>query len=158
MKEYDFYLAGPICHDENGNDWRERLIRELPQIRFFNPLEDGVEGEIGDYREPLNALRARAENGDLLALDELRRVMRELIIPSDLSGISRCKRGLICYVKAGKRAWGSICEIYEAKVKQKKSVFLVSELPYTKMNNWEIGLSDTVFHSLDSLINSARAW
>jgi len=35
---------------------------------------------------------------------------------------------------------------------------LISELPYTEMNNWEIALADAVFHSIDDLIKSAKIW
>ena len=143
-----FYLAGAVAHDPQGSQWRERIMAEVPHHEFINPIADET-GE-ANYRVILNQLRQQADKGDLAAVERLRCIMHEKVIPKDIKGVDECD-ALICYVKKGKRVFGSVCEIYIA-VSQGKLIYLISELSFAEMNNWEIALSDRIFRSVDDAI------
>ena len=150
------YQAGAISHDPDANDWRREMIAALPEHEFWNPLEKEqkvVAG--GDLVATFRNWKAGADAGDSTVLKALCEIMLKQIIPLDLKGVAWADV-LVCRVKRDKRMWGSICEIYEAKLKQSKPVYLITDLKYIEMNAWEIALADEIWFSEEDGITALR--
>lgn len=139
------YLAGAICHDIDCDVWRKRIEAELPEFEWFNPLT------YHDYSKWSVDRRLRADSGDKVALQEIKNVAMDIVIPGDLQGLATCDF-LVCLVKRDVRIYGAVCEVFQMKYHLNRPVLLISELSYSEMNGWEIGLSDEIFHSLDEFV------
>jgi hypothetical protein len=148
---YDFYLAGAVCHDPDGIEWREKVEKALPMFSFYNPLREEKKATKENVRALLESLRIEADTGDIVALENLKGLMWDIVIPNDMAGVTSAK-ALIAYIKKGVRACGTFIEMYEAFIMQGKPVYLISELSYTEMNNWEIAISSIIFRSVDELV------
>ncbi len=149
------YLCGAISHDPDANGWRRKMIRELLEHEFWNPLEkerDIMDSD--DLVERFRTVKQHADLGSPIGLNGLRRIMLEQIIPLDIEGVTWADV-LVCRVKRDKRMWGSICEIYEA-YKQNKPVYLITDLKYIEMNAWEIALADEIWFSEKDGITGLR--
>lgn len=150
-KRYDFYLAGAVAHDQNAMEWRKQVEIALPQFRFYNPLEHEEKVAGATLRDSLAFHRQQADAGNRKALEDHRHLMYEHVIPNDIQGLG-ISNGLIAYIKRDQRICGTFIEMYEMFLLQGKPVFLVSELSYAEMTNWEIALSSIIFKSVDELI------
>jgi len=148
-----FYLTGAITHDEDANGWRQYTINSAPNHEFINPMAEDMDAK---WQDTLNDLRIHADGCKEafsqyeIALDRIRRIMRERFMPRDFQWIDECG-GVICYVKRGSRIYGSACEMQRAR-DQGKVVILVSELSFVEMNDWEIGLTDMIFPELCDMV------
>jgi len=152
-----FYLSGGIAHDPDANVWRKELIAALPMYEFWNPLEREREVVTGDdLARKFRQWRYEADAGGKLGLKQLRKVMLKSIIPLDLEGVEWAD-AIICRVKRGVRMYGSICEIYDAKMIQIKPVYLITDLKYAEMNAWEIALADEIWFSMEEAIEELGA-
>jgi hypothetical protein len=149
------YQCGGISHDPNANDWRVEMAEALPMHEFWNPLTE--ERAIGgrDLGTRFQRMKRFADSGSTLGLKALRRIMLEQIIPLDLDGV-KWADVLICRVKRDVRLWGSVCEIYEAKIIQGKPVCLITDLKYIEMNAWEIALADEIWFSMDEAVEALK--
>jgi len=121
------YLAGPIAHDDNCQEWRDKIIESCPSMDWYDPLTSG-KGH-GDYKDRLTEIKKDLDNGDSSEFKVLREIVNEKIIPDDITAISNCDF-LVAYIKKGIRVWGTICEIFYMKCILKKEVFLITELSF----------------------------
>ena len=150
-KQYDFYLAGAVAHDVNAMEWRKQVEAALPEFTFYNPLEHEEKAAGGVLRDSLEVYRQQADAGNRKALEAHKHMMYEYVIPNDIQGLGQ-SNALIAYIKRDKRICGTFIEMYEMFLLQGKPVFLISELSYVEMNNWEIALSSIIFQSVYDLI------
>jgi len=148
------YQCGAVTHDKHAEGWRIYLADKCPRHQFWNPIDREREFFETDPMELLTQLRWKA-TGSQEPLDEIRRIMREIIIPNDMKGLNWADM-MVLYVKKDVRLWGSICEAYEMK-QQGKPVYIISELSYDQMNHWEIGIADDIWFGLDTAVNKLNA-
>ena len=154
-QQYDFYLAGSIAHDSEAMIWRNNIESCLSYFTFYNPLKEERKITGVDLPARFKEIKQFADQGHIQKLDELKSDMWEIVIPNDISGITQ-SNALIVNIKRDNRICGTFIEMYEAFVIQSKPVYVISELKYSEMTNWEIALSSIIFHSFDELINYFR--
>ncbi len=158
MGKKAIYLEGPLTHatDDEAYGWREKFETELSdKYILINPLKS-----VGDFRQELKKRRAElnANWPDKEAHLKFKKFMNECVINPDLADIVKTNIE-VAYIPKNIPSFGTICGFFDyKKILGKSPAILITGEKKTIIdcNNWEVGLADEIFYTVDDAIDYLR--